>query len=202
MVRALVVYYSLSGTTKQVADILISELQKKGIDTVVEVIKCAQAEGVGMAKQGFRTVTGTKYNLDNPPENDPRQFEFVFIGAPVWSFGNIPVPEQWMKSVQFDIDKTKFGAFVPYLLESYSKLFGLYNRVFNKIEKAIGKPLTAKVAILQKEVKEHPETVLQKIEDLINGVIPGDNTTSVPSTENVTEVEQIDVETKEENKTE
>ncbi|KAA6357239.1 MAG: hypothetical protein EZS28_047234, partial [Streblomastix strix] len=59
MVRALLVYYSLSGTTKQVADILVSELQKKGIDTVVEVIKCAQAEGVGMAKQGFRTLAGT-----------------------------------------------------------------------------------------------------------------------------------------------
>ncbi|KAA6356328.1 MAG: hypothetical protein EZS28_048145, partial [Streblomastix strix] len=111
MVRALVVYYSLSGTTQQVADILVSELQKKGIDTVVEVIKCTQAEGVGILRQGYRSVNGTIYNLDNPPENDPRQFEFVFIGAPLWSLGTIPVPEQWMKSVQFDIDKTKFGAF-------------------------------------------------------------------------------------------
>ncbi|KAA6394089.1 MAG: hypothetical protein EZS28_010381, partial [Streblomastix strix] len=113
-----------------------------------------------------------------------------------------PVPEQWMKSVQFDIDKTKIGAFVPYMNKIYSNLFGLVNRVFNKIEKAIGKPLTAKVAILQKEVKENPETVLQKIEDLINGVILGDNSTSEPSTENAIEGEQVDVETKEENKTE
>ncbi|KAA6393679.1 MAG: hypothetical protein EZS28_010795 [Streblomastix strix] len=195
MARALVVYYSLSGTTKQVADILVTELQKIRIETIVEVIKCTQAEGAGMAKQGFRTVFGTKYVLDNPPQNDPREFEYVLIGSPIWSLGNTPVLDEWMKLVKFDTTKTKFGAFI--------QCFGtFYNKIFNKIEKVVGKPLTAKVPIFQKEAKNSPEIITKKIEDFVNGMFPIENSANAAATETYAEGSPQNDEVKEESKTE
>ncbi|KAA6401202.1 MAG: hypothetical protein EZS28_003274, partial [Streblomastix strix] len=114
MPRALIVYYTLSGNSKQAADLVVSEFQKNNIEVIVEEIMCtgAKPSTFSALKQGFRMMTGSKYVLDNPPVNDPRQFEYVVFGAPVWAWRVCPVLDVWLNAAQYDPAKTNFGAFI------------------------------------------------------------------------------------------
>ncbi|KAA6363797.1 MAG: hypothetical protein EZS28_040676, partial [Streblomastix strix] len=114
MPRALIVYYTLSGNSKQVADLVAAEFQKNNIEAIIEEIKSSDAKPstFAMMKHGFLTMTGSKYKLDNPPVNDPRQFEYVVFGAPVWAWRVCPVLDVWLNAAQYDPAKTNFGAFI------------------------------------------------------------------------------------------
>lgn len=74
------------------------------------------------------------------------------------------------------------------LFISLLKGFGtFYNKIFNKIEKVVGKPLTAKVPIFQKEAKNSPEIITKKIEDFVNGMFPIENSANAAATETYAE---------------
>ncbi|KAA6370521.1 MAG: hypothetical protein EZS28_033952 [Streblomastix strix] len=172
MARALIVYYSFMGTTKTVADLLSDELQKNGITPVVEVVKCSQIKpGIFSAlKQLYKTFASSTFTLDNPPENDPRQFDYVFIGFPVWGYIVCPPMDVWLKAVEFDTTRTKFGAFIQQRQSGADKCFEL-------IEKTIGKPLSGKMTVFHFESRRQPEGSKIKVEQFVKDAIGGETVT-------------------------
>jgi flavodoxin len=80
--RALVVYYSLTGTTRAVATALANEL---GAD--VEEIRCSRyAPGLwGALRAGYDGMRG-KLPPIALPAHTPSPYELVVIGAPIWAF--------------------------------------------------------------------------------------------------------------------
>ncbi len=80
--RALVIYYSLSGTTRAVATALAQVL---GAD--VEEIRCARySPGIwGALRAGYDSARG-KLPAIAPLARTPSRYELVVIGGPIWAF--------------------------------------------------------------------------------------------------------------------
>ena len=79
--RALVVYYSLAGTTRAVAQALAMEF---GADS--EEIRCGRYRMslLSFFKAGYDSWKGRLPPID-PPSRDPSHYDLVVIGGPVWA---------------------------------------------------------------------------------------------------------------------
>ncbi|KAH7827895.1 uncharacterized protein MONOS_251 [Monocercomonoides exilis] len=112
--RILIIYFTRTGNSKMICDNLVAEFQKSGINTVTEAVVFNDATpGVGKYwKHVFKSLFGAKYQLDAEPVNDPRQFDIVIFGTPVWSWGLPPPVAEWLKKRNFDITRTTFAAYV------------------------------------------------------------------------------------------
>jgi hypothetical protein len=80
--RALVVFYSLTGTTRRVAQALAAEL---GAD--LEEIRCPKYRGgfFGFWRAGYASWR-SKIPEIVPPTHDPKDYELVAVGGPVWAW--------------------------------------------------------------------------------------------------------------------
>ena len=80
--RALVVCYSLTGTTRRVARALASELGAE-----LEEIRCPRYRPgfLGALRAGHDSWRGLIQEIE-PPANDPAQYELVAVGGPVWAW--------------------------------------------------------------------------------------------------------------------
>ena len=80
--RALVVFYSLIGTTRRVAQALAAEL---GAD--FEEIRCSRYRPgfFGFWRAGYASWR-SKIPEILPPVHDPRDYELVAVGGPVWAW--------------------------------------------------------------------------------------------------------------------
>ncbi|KAA6381149.1 MAG: hypothetical protein EZS28_023322 [Streblomastix strix] len=87
---------------------LINNVIYKAINEQIKSSGAKQST-FAMMMHGFLTLTGSKYKLDNPPVNDPRQFEYVVFGASVWARWVYPVIDVWLNAAQYDPAKTNFG---------------------------------------------------------------------------------------------
>jgi hypothetical protein len=80
--RALVVFYSLTGTTRRVAQALAAEL---GAD--LEEIRCPRYHRgfFGFWRAGYASCR-SKIPEIVAPTHDPRDYELVAVGGPVWAW--------------------------------------------------------------------------------------------------------------------
>ena len=80
--RALVVFYSLTGTTRRVAQTLAAEL---GAD--LEEIRCSRYRPgfFGFWRAGYASWR-SKIPEIVPPTRDPGDYELVAVGGPVWAW--------------------------------------------------------------------------------------------------------------------
>ncbi len=80
--KALIVYYSLSGTTRAVAEALAKELAAD-----IEKIGCDRyAPGVlGMARACYDSWRGNLPPI-GPLSHEPSRYDLVVIGGPIWAF--------------------------------------------------------------------------------------------------------------------
>lgn len=83
MTNTLVVYYSLTGNTKEVAELIATKL-----DAFVEPIKdSGKRSGIlGYIRSGYEGMTG-KRAMIKKPEKHPDQFDLVIVGSPIWAGG-------------------------------------------------------------------------------------------------------------------
>jgi flavodoxin len=105
MTNTLVVYYSLSGNTKDVAEIIAAEF-----DAFLEPIQDSVKRSgfLGYMRSGFEGLTG-KRSVIKKPEKHPEQFDLVIVGSPVWA-GNMSSPVRSYLS-NHPIKSSKFAAF-------------------------------------------------------------------------------------------
>jgi flavodoxin len=93
--RSAIVYYSLTGNTAKVAEMLAQELGKKG---EVEVLKLNPVdESTNFFKQGSRAFQKKKAQLGEI-KTDLREFDLVCLGTPVWAFGPTPAMRAYLDS--------------------------------------------------------------------------------------------------------
>jgi flavodoxin len=85
--KSVIVYYSYSGNTRKVAEVLAEHLRKKtGIDMVE--LK-APDESKSFFQQAFRALIRRKVKTESV-NIDMSKYGLICIGTPVWAFGPAP----------------------------------------------------------------------------------------------------------------
>ncbi len=85
--NVLIMYYSRSGTTKHVANIIKSKLDAD----IEEITDNDEYKGkIGWLKGGFNASTGRLTDI-NPTSKNPLNYDLTIIGSPVWA-ANIAPP--------------------------------------------------------------------------------------------------------------
>ncbi|HEX68009.1 MAG TPA: hypothetical protein ENG13_02970 [bacterium] len=82
--KALIVYFSLTGNTEKLALLLEEELINRGLD--VEKIKVEGGEGSFMG-ECLRALFQQKVSLEG---KDVGPYDLILIGSPVWAFSPVP----------------------------------------------------------------------------------------------------------------
>ena len=97
--KALVVYYSLTGKTK-----LVSEVIAEALDAMLLEIKETKPRKPGLLTYltgGFAAVTNRGSEI-NPIDVDIKQNETIFIGSPVWASRPTPAINSFIYKTNFE----------------------------------------------------------------------------------------------------
>jgi flavodoxin len=93
--KALVVYYSKSGTTRRVAEEIAKAL---GAETEEVAEVGAKRTGVlGFLRAGRDGMMREKSRIETPKKR-PSDFDLVFIGSPVWGWNLTPAVRSYLSS--------------------------------------------------------------------------------------------------------
>lgn len=85
--KTLVIYYSRTGNTKQVAEVIGADLEAD----IVRIEDVADRTGaLGYLRSGLDALLGRSGSI-RPTETDPAGYDLVIIGSPVWS-GRLATP--------------------------------------------------------------------------------------------------------------
>jgi len=81
MSNTLVVYYSLTGHTRQIAEAIAA-----AHDADLEVIEDTfnRDTALGLPRSAFEGLLGLHSSII-PPKHDPREYDLVVVGTPVWA---------------------------------------------------------------------------------------------------------------------
>lgn len=85
--KSAIIYYSYSGNTKKVAEILAGSLSKSGPVEQVELIATDESKSFFM--QCRRAFYHLKATL-NPVQVDLSAYDLICLGSPVWAFAPAP----------------------------------------------------------------------------------------------------------------
>lgn len=91
--KSLIVYYSFSGNTKKVAEVLNEYLKQKGEVDLVELK--AMDESKNFFVQANRAFTKKRASL-SPVEFDLKKYNLVCFGSPIWAFAPTPAMNTYM----------------------------------------------------------------------------------------------------------
>jgi flavodoxin len=155
MAKILVVYYSRTGTTKQVAL------------TLAQVLGCDQEEIISIKnRQGFwgYLISGKEATLKQlaqikPIVKNSAAYDLVIIGTPIWSFNVSSPVRTYLKNNQAHFKKVAF----------FCTMGGSDNgRTFKEMEKVIGMAPEARLSLITKEVanNQYAEKVKKFIVEL------------------------------------
>ncbi len=86
MGKTLIVYYSRSGHTKKVAELLKEQLNCE----VEEIIDLKKRKGLFGFISGGRDAMKRKHTLIEPVKNNPGEYELVILATPVWASTTSP----------------------------------------------------------------------------------------------------------------
>jgi NAD(P)H-dependent FMN reductase len=90
--RVLVVFYSLTGHTRRVAEALAKAL---GAD-VEEIRERGERRGpLGYLRSGLEAVLGASTEIERT-KHDPSRYDLVVVGGPVWSASLPPPVRTWL----------------------------------------------------------------------------------------------------------
>ena len=136
--KALVVYYSRTGTTKKVGEVIAKQL-KADSEEILDVK--SRLGPIGWLRSG-REGKGKKLAEIKPVKKDPSKYDLVLIGTPNWA-ANMSSP------VRTYLSKHKFKKTAYFLTGG-----GTPGNVFNEMEILSGKPV-ATLAVTAKEVAQN-----------------------------------------------
>ncbi len=155
IIKVLVVYYSRTGITKKVAEVISEKLNGR----IEEIKDKKNREGIiNYMLSGYEAVKGKAPEIREMTEN-PGDFDLIVIGTPVWA-ANMASP------VRTYINKQK----------KYIKDYALFctykgsgaNKAFEKIKNELGKEPIATMDIIDKEINN--DSYLNKITEFIKKV--------------------------------
>ena len=93
--RTLVLYYSLEGNTRFIAETIAETV---GADLqALEPVQEIKLDGFKYVRGGRQVVYGKRPDLE-PLTRDPSEYDLVFIGTPVWAFTYAPALRTYFKA--------------------------------------------------------------------------------------------------------
>ena len=115
-VKYLVVYYSRTGNTKNLAH-QIAEAFDSDID---EILDTRKRKGVGGWLSAGRDATG-KRDTDITVEKNPLDYDVIIIGTPIWASNLTPAIRKYLKT--FDLQGKKVAFFATSAGDGQSEVF-------------------------------------------------------------------------------
>jgi flavodoxin len=92
--KTAIIYYSLSGNTKKVADALRLEFTKKGKVDLFEIKPLDESNNFfQQSKRAFLKRDAKIYDI----QTDLSEYDLVCLGTPVWAFGPAPAMRAYLK---------------------------------------------------------------------------------------------------------
>ena len=142
MEKILIVYYSRTGNTKKVAEILQQNLGCD-IEEIVPLKSFAGAIGWILAgKEGSQRIHGKIKPNPNGATKNPADYDLVVVGTPIWMW-NMASPVRGYLAMNKEKIK-KIAAFCTMGSDE--------GRVFEEIEKICGKTLQARATFIDKDI--------------------------------------------------
>lgn len=139
--KILVVYYSRTGITKKVGENLSLWLKAKREEILDETNRKGP---IGYVKAG-RDATAKKLTKISKQEWDPKEFNMIIIGTPVWAWTITPAIRTYINQYN-DILKEKELAFFCTMGSNGDK------NVFEEMERLIGRKPRATLSLKTKDL--------------------------------------------------
>jgi len=95
--RAGIVYYSRTGNTKKVAELISKQLKKEKID--VDLIKINHAKKPNFFKAGHAAIKQKDLPMTNT-NFDLKKYDMLLVGAPIWAGKPAPFIKTFMNKVE------------------------------------------------------------------------------------------------------
>lgn len=139
---ALVVYYTQSGNTKEVAEKIAAELDAD----ILAIRESKPYTGwIGHIRAAYQTLTGKTANIQGTSQGKAA-YDIIVLGCPVW-MGNIPPP---VRTYMLN-NRGKFQEYGLFCTEGRSG----GSTMFNKQSELIGKPSISTLEITEQQLKEN-----------------------------------------------
>jgi flavodoxin len=81
MSNTLVVYYSLTGHTRQIAE-AIADAHDADLEVIEDTFN--RDTGLGRFRSAIEGLLGLRSSI-TPPKHDPSEYDLVVVGTPVWA---------------------------------------------------------------------------------------------------------------------
>lgn len=109
--RALIVYYSRTGLTKQACEALAEDLRAAGHEAVTEELidKTERGGVLGFARGGRDAMRKLPTEIE-PVQADPTAFDLVVIGTPVWAATCTPAVRMFCEQFAGQLARVAFVA--------------------------------------------------------------------------------------------
>jgi flavodoxin len=103
--KILIVYYSLTGNTRFIAECLQEKL-KADIQQIVPIKDVKPKGGMKYFWGGYKVIMKKKPSLE-PIEKDPKDYDVIIIGTPVWVWTIAPPIRTFL--TKYDLSNKKVG---------------------------------------------------------------------------------------------
>ncbi|MFW9968964.1 MAG: flavodoxin family protein [Candidatus Odinarchaeota archaeon] len=139
--KSLVVFYSRTGRTKKVGELISSKLNCE----FEEIIDTVKRTGfiIGFLKSGYAAVK-EKLTIIEKIQKDPESYDLIILGSPIWASRMTPAVRTYIEH-----NKSKFKNVAFFCTEGGNKGFKAFESMEILCEK---KPLST-LEINQKEIK-------------------------------------------------
>jgi multimeric flavodoxin WrbA len=162
--KALVSFYSRTGTMEKLSTMVSENLRKAGVETEISQIK-RKAEGSYMY-YGFEAVTGKKPEIVGGPV-DLLAYDVIFVGFPIWA-GRPAAPVKTF--LEDGVTNAKGKKFVT-LAVSASKVHAASGLpIAEAMVNALGGTVVASMPFCQRSVDENMEKAAQVVESTLAAI--------------------------------
>ena len=157
--KALVVYYSRSGNTKAVAE-LIARAASADLEALVEI--GVNRKGLlGYLRSGRGAMSKKKSKIEVPSKN-PTDYGMVFVGSPVWGWNLAPAVRSYM--AQTDFGSTPVALFCTMSSSGQEKTFAAMR------DEASNATVVGEMAVGAAAIK-NPQALQKKVSDWVKGFV-------------------------------
>jgi len=155
--KAMVVYYSRSGNTKAVAE-LIAGAASADLESLVEV--GVNRKGLfGYLSAGRGAMSKKKSEIQAPSKN-PADYDIVFVGTPIWGWNLAPAVRSYL--AQTDFGSTPIALFCTMSSSGQEKAFASMR------DEASNATVVGEMAVGAAAIK-NPQALQKKIADWVKG---------------------------------
>jgi flavodoxin len=155
--KSLIIYYSKTGNTKTVAE-LIKNQTNSDIEEITE--KKSRTGILGYLKSGYEAMRKKTSEINNLTK-DLKDYDLIYIGSPVWGWNLVPAIRSFLND--YKIDSKKLALFCTMGGSGNKKLFSQIKSLTTNCN------FIGEVAIKEQELKDK-DSLNKKILDWVKTV--------------------------------